>query len=679
MKSAHRHRYRMLALAFILAAASTLIFLWDWNWLKNPIEASVERQTGRSFSIDGDLDVDPGWRPRIVMNNVRLGNPSWARTPEMFSAERADFTLELRELLSGHLLFPEVALTAPRIELEVAPANESNWQLARPAGGEAGQDGEPGARKGLPSIGVLRVDRGELAYFDPMQNTDVRVQVSTQMSGRSGMLRLKAGGRLRTLDFEAEAEGGSLLALAETAAPYAFDARFRVGRTRGRLTGTVAGLQAFRSMRLQLDIAGETAADLHRLVGLALPDTPPYHLVGRLVHEGERWTLEDFRGRMGDSDLSGDTTVTYTNGRPHLAASLRSQTLDLDDLAGFIGATPGTGHGETASIEQKRRAALDKARSRVLPDRPVNLGRLRSMDADVRFTGLSLRRRNTPLEDLEVRLVLDRGVLTLNPLNFGIAGGEITSQLVVDAREPNLSMQTRINFSRLDLARLLPGNSTVRSGAGLIGGRAELSGRGSSTAEILASTDGELGVAMRRGAFSNLLIEGLGLDAAEALRFLVGGDRTVRLRCAVMDLEARDGVLRSRSFVADTSDTNMQVEGTVSLRDEALDLTIRPLPKDFSPVALRAPLHLRGTFKDPDIRIDRRTVFRGGAAAVLGALVNPIAALLPLIETGPGKDEDCGALIAAVEQTGRRLGTSSGKPPEDHQRQQRAEDPPVGS
>jgi hypothetical protein len=41
---------------------------------------------------------------------------------------------------------------------------------------------------------------------------------------------------------------------------------------------------------------------------------------------------------------------------------------------------------------------------------------------------------------------------------------------------------------------------------------------------------------------------------------------------------------------------------------------------------------------------------RVGAAVVLGVLATPLAALIPLIETGPGEDSDCKALIASVKQ-----------------------------
>ncbi|MGQ0699308.1 MAG: AsmA family protein [Panacagrimonas sp.] len=640
-----RSRWR-LGLAAVLVVLLIVLLLWDWNWFKGPVESRVEAQTGRSFSIGGDLDVALGWKPRIRMERVRLGNPSWARTPEMFTTESAEFTLDLRELLAGRLLLPSVTLVAPKIDLEKAPGNENNWQLA--SQGPEQEESEPG--KGLPRIGTLRVDRGELVFYDPVENTDIKVQIATKSVNKAEALVVEASGRFRTLDLDADATGGKLLSLTDLDSPYPIDGRFRIGKTRGTVNGTITGVQAFREARLQLAISGETLADLTRLTAVVLPDTPPYRIAGLLVHEGDRWVLDDFSGKVGDSDLAGDVTVSYVANRPNLVAKLVSKQLDLDDLAGFVGAAPQAGSGETASAEQQKEVVKENASARVLPDKPVNLASLRSMDADVRFTGQSLRNKKLPIDDMTVHLMLDKGVLRLDPLNFGVAGGDITSNLSIDARDEKLAMDTRIEFKRLDLAKLLPGNSFVQNGAGLIGGRAQLSGTGSSTAALLASADGELGIAMRDGKFSNLLIEGIGLDAAEALRFLVSGDRTVNLRCAVIDLQAKDGVLTPRSMVIDTTDTNLHVDGSLSLADETLDLTIHPLPKDFSPLSLRSPLHVRGTFKDPSIRLDKALLLKGGVAVVLATLVTPLAALLPLIERGPGENEDCGALVASVKR-----------------------------
>ena len=105
------------------------------------------------------------------------------------------------------------------------------------------------------------------------------------------------------------------------------------------------------------------------------------------------------------------------------------------------------------------------------------------------------------------------------------------------------------------------------------------------------------------------------------------------------ELGRTTGLRRALAF--DTTDTVVLGNGTVSLRDESLQLKLKPLPKDHSFLTLRAPLMLTGTFKHPQIHPDvARITLRAVAAAVLASIAPP-AALIATYETGPGKDVSC--------------------------------------
>jgi uncharacterized protein involved in outer membrane biogenesis len=120
----------------------------------------------------------------------------------------------------------------------------------------------------------------------------------------------------------------------------------------------------------------------------------------------------------------------------------------------------------------------------------------------------------------------------------------------------------------------------------------------------------------------------------------------------VSGFEVKDGVAHADSFVVDTTDTIIKVEGSVSLAEESLDLETKPYPKDMSPLALRTPLMLKGPLRDPRIRPKPGPLAARAAGAVaLGAIAPPLA-LLALIETGPGKDANCGELLAEAKAKG---------------------------
>jgi uncharacterized protein involved in outer membrane biogenesis len=146
---------------------------------------------------------------------------------------------------------------------------------------------------------------------------------------------------------------------------------------------------------------------------------------------------------------------------------------------------------------------------------------------------------------------------------------------------------------------------------------------------------------MGGGKISNLLMEKAGIDIQESIKFLIGKDRTIPVRCAFGEFDVSNGVMDSRALAFDTTDTVILGDGRISLRDESLDLRLKPLPKDHSFVALRAPLMLTGTFKDPNLHPDVGRITLRAAAAVLLAAISPPAALIATFETGPGKDVSC--------------------------------------
>ena len=56
---------------------------FDWNWLRDPIARRVSSSTGRTFAINGDLEVHLSLRPRVIANDLVLGNAAGAREPQM--------------------------------------------------------------------------------------------------------------------------------------------------------------------------------------------------------------------------------------------------------------------------------------------------------------------------------------------------------------------------------------------------------------------------------------------------------------------------------------------------------------------------------------------------------------------------------------------------------------------
>jgi uncharacterized protein involved in outer membrane biogenesis len=631
-----QHPLVAVALGLLLVIA-VLIAIWDWNWFKGPVERLVESRTGRTLDIGGDLDVDLGWAPVISAERVRFGNARWAAEPAMASADRIEFAIELRPLLLRRdVRIPDIRLSRPVLNLEIGPQRVGNWRFGPDDGGEG------------PQFRRVHIDQGRLAFLDAARDTDIRLEVASQVAGSQAAapIAVEGGGRWQGNRFDVRGRAQSPLALRERDSPYRIDLEASAGATHAEARGTLLDPLRLRGFDLQFALRGASLDDLYPLLGIALPPTPPYRLDGRLRREGTRWRYDAFKGRVGDSDLAGDASIDTGGARPFLRADLSSTLLDFDDLAGFVGGAPGAEGRESTNRELPAKAARAQDEARVLPDTPYRLEKMRSMDADVRLRAERIGAPKLPLDDMDAHLKLQSGVLTLDPLNFGVAGGDIRAVVRMDARKSPIRTRARIAARGLNLDRLLPGVELAQDAVGKVGGEIALAGQGNSIAQMLATSDGDVAIGMGRGQISNLLIELAGLDVAEALKFLVTDDRKVPVRCAFGDFAVEDGVMTARAFAFDTTDTIILGEGRISLRDETLDLRLRPRPKDRSLFSFRSPLLVDGTFKSPDFRPDMKRVgLRAALAVALGSIAPP-AALLATLELGPGENSNCGGRYA---------------------------------
>jgi uncharacterized protein involved in outer membrane biogenesis len=637
-----KRRTLLVALAVVLllpvVLLGGLLLVAQSEWGERWVEQRLANQLHREVDLE-DISIKLGWPPRLTLAKLRIGNPEWAETPNLIDAEGLYARVAVPPLFAGRVVVPYLGATVATAGLEL-DGKRATWRFDKP--GE--EDGESRLH-----LGMVYLENGQVRYIDKPESTDLDIDVKGS-AGEGGELRATGGGKFRGETVKAQVRLPGL-GVQHTSA-IALVAEGTVGRTKASADGSL-GLDG-KTLDLKLRLQGQTFKDLAKVTGMVLPDSPPYTLSGRLRHEGSSWIFDPFAGKVGDSDLAGALSYAKGSARPLLKANLRSKVLDFDDLGPLIGAPPKTGAGESAAPEQKAQAARREAQKRLLPEQEFGVQAWSKMDADVTLEAQKVMRpRQLPIDKLSTHLVLRDSVLTLKPLDFGVAGGRVTSHIVLDARKKPVGGTMHVDVQGLQLAQLFPtAGRPMREALGTLYGRADLKGEGASVSKLLATSDGKAALAVDGGQIGALLVELIGLDVAEAVMLLGRKHQQVALRCAVSGFEVKDGVAHADSFVVDTTDTIIKVEGSVSLAEESLDLETKPYPKDMSPLALRTPLMLKGPLRDPRIRPKPGPLAARAAGAVaLGAIAPPLA-LLALIETGPGKDANCGELLAEAKAKG---------------------------
>ena len=624
-----------ILVAVPVALVAGAIAIAQSEWAERWVEARVGERLEREVEID-EIDIDLGWPPTVNLARLRVGNPAWAHTPNLVDAGDLHARVEVPPLFRRLVVIPFLSARTAKAGLEI-DGTRATWRF----GGDEQQ----------PSPMLLKriqLEDGDIVFRHEGEQTALDVDVSGSL-GPKGELKLVATGKFRGEVTKASATLPSLEPSPDT--PIQLVANATIGKTEIAAKGSVAS--TLDTLDLDLRLSGQSLNDLHKVFRINLPDSPPYKVAGRLRHSGAEWLFNDFDGRVGDSDVQGNVTYRTGGKRPFFQANLKSKLLDLDDLGPVIGAPPKTGPGETASAEQKRKAVELASTSQVLPRERFSTARWGEMDADVKLEAKRvLRPKQLPIDTVATHVVLKDSQLRLQPLTFGVAGGRVSADILLDGRTKPVRGNMVIDVQGLALARLFPESQAMKESLGTLYGRAKLNGRGESVADLLGTSNGQIDLAVNGGRVSLLLVELLGLDLAEAVMLLGTRNRQIGLRCAVADLTVKDGVATPQAFVIDTSDTVVTVAGPIDLRREHLDLVFRPEPKDMSIFALRSPIHLQGAFKDPAVRPEVGPIAARVAGAALLAAVNPLLALLAFIETGPGKDSDCAKLLTQVRAKG---------------------------
>lgn len=639
----------------ILALCVLLLATFDWNRAKPWLSSRITEATGRSFAINGDLSLtwhrsqsdQAGWRgmipwPMFSARELTFGNPEWATASEnMAEVEHVIFSLDPLALLKKKIQVPKLVLDQPDLTLQRASEEKNNWTF-KSEGSSAWQF----------ELGRLALSEGQVRIVDAIRKADIEIEFGTldepqQTDGyRIGW---DASGTFDGAKVQGKGKSGDLLALHEQEQPYPVDAALKIGKTEIDVKGTLTKPRSLAAIDLRLKLSGASMAHLYPITGLTLPETPAFategHLQGTINQRGGDWTYRKFTGKVGSSDLSGDLRYESREKRPYLSGSLESKVLRFADLGPLIGAD---------SRESKaRRGARDaKPAGEVLPVQAFRTERWTSIDADVKFNGRKIiHGENLPIENMVADLTLKNGVLSFTPLNFGVADGNLKSNLTMNGRDKNIKADMKISARGLKLKELFPDFEPMQASLGEIDGDAALSGSGNSVAALLASSNGEVKMVIDNGRISKLLLEQIGLNVGSIVLTQLFGDRPVQLNCLVADFKLTDGLMQTRTFVVDTEEAVLVITGDINLANEQLNLTIKPENKEMRLVSLRAPIYVTGKFKEPKVNIDKGVVAaKAGAAVALGILAPVATAILPLINMGEREDSGCRNLLEQAKK-----------------------------
>lgn len=640
-----------LALALL---AAFIVAIWNWNWFRGPLARIASARLHREVTISGDLHVHLfSWNPTATIDGVHVGNPPWAGQDRMADIGRIAVRIRLLPLFTGHLDLRRLEFDQPSVRLYRNAQGRATWDFSN------GQDS--GKPLTLPPIHNFIIQNGQLGVRDDVRKLTFKgtIEAREQLGQVNHGFEMNGQGALNAQPFTLQITGGPLLNIDRSRA-YPFDADIRAGQTYVTARGAVPKPFDFGEFYMNTTARGPDLADLYGLTGVALPNTPPYDLHGRLSRDGKVYRITGLGGRVGSSDLTGELSVDAGRPRTLLKANLRSRNLYFPDLGALFGGAPK--HGPVASPAQKIEAQHLAAENRIFPDSTLDTRRIRSIDADVTYKAASIRGAPVNLTAGSTRVKLTDGLLRADPLSLDLPHGRIAGYIQLNARKatPVSDLDLRLTNARIE--QLIPfkfqGSTPF---AGPLVGRAKLTGSGNSVHKAFSNADGQVVIVAPGGEIRRSIAELMGVDVIKGLGLLFSKDQqTTPIRCAVGAFQVRNGVLDTKQLVFDTGPVLVTGAGQVNLGTERLKFRAQGHPKQFQLLRLIVPVDVEGPIRSPSFRLEKGpAIAQGGVAAALASFLSPLAAILPFVDPGLAKDANCGALVAGAAQKGAPVRTAS--------------------
>lgn len=650
--------------ALVLVAILAISLFFDPNDHKDRIREMVREQTGREITIDGDIEMSYFPWIGVEAGPVTLSNAEGFGPRPFARVERAGVKVKLLPLIRRKVEVDTVILNGADVNLARNASGVSNWQDLVPEG-EKPTDAEAAGTgiAGLVVSGVqlrnstvswsdaqagtaytargIDLETSEIALGEPF---DLRMgfDLASETSGLDARVTVQATStvgadfqRAELEDFEFDLQGAVRDVSGETpldlglTADAAVDVQAGTAELRDLVInawnvtangrGSMTGLNTEPRYQAQLEVAEFSPSALIETLTGSAPETSDGDVLqraaARLALEGDAdsASLELAGAHLDDTQVSGEFTLASF-------APLASRfNLDIGsiDVDRYLSPAQKEASGDTPLATPGEAAAAGGSLI------PVEI--LRGLDMEGRIHAEEFRVAGLTATDIDIQVNAKDGLVRIHPLEAGFYQGKYTGDIRIDARgeRPMLSMDERVQgVSAGPLLTDAAGRAWMTGLGGLsLKSTADLS----SPEAAKRSLSGEFSLDFREGAIFGVNIAQRIRQAAAMLQgesvSLSAGEQKTDFSSFVVNARMDQGVIRAETVRLVSPLLEITGAGTVSLVDNALDLSFRPVLKGALEGAGGAtlnkligkpiPLKFSGSIASPSINLDLAAALEG--------------------------------------------------------------------
>jgi len=603
-------------LALVVVAMLVLPMIVDPNDYKDEISQAVESATGRTLSIEGNLELSVFPWLGVEIGETALSNAKGFSAQPFARVDEVQVRVKLLPLLSRHLVMDTVVLKGLQVSLETDKAGRTNWQDLAGGGRAGASSGEPeqGA-EGVPAlaglaVGGVRISNARIVWDDRRSDSHylvdaLNLETGAIRSGRSVPVSLSMkvsgtglpeSGLVPKLNFDLAVDpDAQTLRLSGL--------RFELaGLT---LEGELQGAQILGDARFDgaFQVKEFAPRELIVAMGQAEPETSDPAVLGRasaalkLAATTDSVTLSNIQIWLDDSTIDGNFSVANF-ARPAIRFDIRLDAIDVDRYL--------PPQQEVAPVTPTTAAA---AGAGMIP-----VETLRGLDVAGKLYIGELKAAQLRSRDVTVQLKAKDGVVRVHPATASMYKGHYKGDISLNVRGAKPVIALDETLSGVQVGPLLTDLIGQDRLQGTTDANAQLTAKGQTPDELMRTLNGNLAFAFSDGAVKGINLIRLIRQAQAAIKgkTLPPSDEPEQTDFSELSGTATvtNGVVRNNDLLARSPLLRVNGKGKVNLPAETIDylLTVKLVGslegqggrdlQDLRGVAI--PVQVSGTFAAPE-------------------------------------------------------------------------------
>lgn len=637
----------LFIVALVLGGVVLLPKLLPLDTVKQEAEAKVRELTGREFSIAGPVDLKFWPNIAIELNDVKLGNPSWATEKTMVALGRARVELALMPLLERRIEVRQFTLQSPVIHLEKNKDGKGSWEMmpASSAGAAAsGAAGNDSASAPLDiRLGVFEIRDGTLSFIDHAGGTTEKlsdVDVTIALPSLDGALKVDG-------DFDFRGDRMTLMLALDALKPvldgkgsrakltlssdkmslhYDGDLSAAAPYLKGEMKFDAPQLGAFAAWAAQDPAAGQGLPFSKATIG------------GKVELDASRLSVLSAEILADDLKARGDMNVNFSGKPVVVSARLGTGRLVVDRFM-----KPETGE---AAAKNPAPAVPDQGWSR----EPIDFSGLKSVNADLTLEVEGVTCKGIDTGPATVSVALKNGYLNLGLSETSVLKGTFKGALVLDSSGVVPEVAAQFQIKGVEIKPVLEAFAGFKKLSGTGDVEANLHMRGRSQFDLVSSLSGPGSVVFRNGALEGIDLANIAQMVQKGLANMNIGEGKTEFVEMGGTFNAANGIVSNQDFAMKGPLVRATGKGTADLPKKYLQYRVEPVLTASSAVegatGVGIPVDIVGPFSALKIRPDFKSVINN-------ALENPEAVKEQIKAIGENADQAKDAIKGLLQGLGR--------------------------